>query len=106
MSEEPVALTGEDLRAGFRALGMEPGTTVMAHSSLSAFGWVEGGAETVIRTLLAALGETGTLALPTLCQRDKERRQETWDRDHSPSDVGKITEVFRQWPGEIGRAHV
>jgi aminoglycoside N3'-acetyltransferase len=75
--------------------------TVMAHSSLSAFGHVEGGAEAVIRALLTVIGENGSLCLPTLCQKDKERRQETWDISSSPSDVGKITEVFRRWPGAV-----
>jgi aminoglycoside 3-N-acetyltransferase len=93
--------TQADLVAGFRRLGLRPGMTVMAHSSLSAFGYVEGGAEAVIRALLVVLGEEGTLCLPTLCQRDRERRQETWDIANSPSDVGLITEVFRHWPGAV-----
>ncbi|MEN6549204.1 MAG: AAC(3) family N-acetyltransferase [Armatimonadia bacterium] len=98
-------LTESQLLTGFRDLGLRPGMTIMAHSSLSAFGYVEGGAETVIRALLAAAGPDGTLALPTLCQKDKERRQETWDINTSPSDVGKITEVFRNWPGAVRSDH-
>lgn len=77
----------------------------MAHSSLSSFGFVQGGADTVIRALLIVIGENGTLCLPTLCQRDRERRQETWDINESPSDVGKITEVFRHWPGVVRSDH-
>jgi len=93
------------LVAGFREMGMAPGGLVMVHSSLSAFGYVEGGAETAIEALLEAIGPTGTLVLPTLCQRDKERREETWDIATSPSDVGKITETFRTWPGAIRSDH-
>lgn len=101
----PATLTQAQLADGFRRLGMSFGVTVMAHSSLSAFGQVQGGAEAVIRALLTVIGEDGTLCLPTLCQRDKERRRETWDIRNSPSDVGKITEVFRHWPGALRSDH-
>lgn len=105
MTEGQPVVRQNDLVEGFRRLGLRPGMTVMAHSSLSAFGRVEGGAETVIRALLIVIGEDGTLCLPTLCQRDRERRQETWDIHNSPSDVGKITEVFRHWPGAVRSDH-
>ncbi|MHB8996973.1 MAG: AAC(3) family N-acetyltransferase [Armatimonadota bacterium] len=98
-------ITQPELVEGLRRLGLRPEMTVMAHSSLSAFGHVEGGEEAVIRALLTVIGENGTLCLPTLCQRDRERRQETWDIEHSPSDVGKITEVFRKWPGVVRSDH-
>jgi aminoglycoside N3'-acetyltransferase len=105
MTEPRRTLTAAELVAGFQKLGLTEGGTAMAHSSLSAFGWVEGGAATVIAALLTALGPTGTLVMPTLCQKDRERRFETWDRERSPSDVGKITEVFRQWPGAVRSDH-
>jgi aminoglycoside 3-N-acetyltransferase len=98
-------ITQPELVEGFRRLGMRPEMTVMVHSSMSAFGHVEGGAEAVIRALLIVIGENGTLCLPTLCQKDKERRQDTWDINNSPSDVGRITEVFRHWPGVIRSDH-
>jgi len=105
MTETQPTLTQPELVDGFRRLGLGFGLTVMAHSSLSAFGHVEGGAVTVIRALLTIIGENGTLCLPTLCQRDQEHRQETWDLKHSPSDVGQITEVFRTWPGALRSDH-
>jgi len=91
--------------ASLRQLGLGPGDLVMVHSSLSSFGQVEGGAETVIQALLETLGPEGTLVMPTLCQTEKERRFETWDIRTSPSDVGKITEVFRTWPGAARSDH-
>jgi len=105
MTEIRPTITQPELVEGFRRLGLGFGITVMVHSSLSAFGRVEGGAVAVIRALLTIIGENGTLCLPTLCQRDKERRQETWDLRSSPSDVGQITEVFRTWPGAIRSDH-
>lgn len=95
----------KDIVAALRQLGLAAGDCVMAHSSLSRFGQVEGGAETVIAALLEALHPGGTLVMPTLSQRDKERRFETWNIDASPSDVGKITEVFRQRKDTIRSDH-
>jgi aminoglycoside 3-N-acetyltransferase len=44
----------QDLVAGFRALGVARSAPVIAHASLSAFGRVRGGAETIVGALLAA----------------------------------------------------
>lgn len=94
-----------DIALGLGRLGIKPGDVMMAHSSLSAFGWVEGGAEAVIKAALHAVGPAGTMVMPTLCQKAKERRFEVWDPATSPSDVGRITEVFRQWPGVVRSDH-
>jgi aminoglycoside N3'-acetyltransferase len=42
-------------------LGLEPGGVAMVHCRMSALGCVVGGAETVVRALLDALGPDGTL---------------------------------------------
>lgn len=46
------------------AIGVEQGMTLIAHSSLSAIGWVVGDAPTVVRALLEVLGDWGTLTMP------------------------------------------
>jgi aminoglycoside N3'-acetyltransferase len=43
-------------------LGVRPGDVVMVHASLRAIGPVVGGANTIIRALLDAVGPAGTLA--------------------------------------------
>jgi len=41
----------EDIKAGLRKLGLKKGDIVGVHSSLSSFGYVEGGADAVIDSL-------------------------------------------------------
>ena len=69
-SREP-AVTRPDIVAGLRRVGVAAGDVVFAHSSLSAFGWVKGGVDTVVEAMLerpiaiaALLVESG-LAYPT-----------------------------------------
>lgn len=58
-------ITQTSLEAGLRGLGLQAGMRVMVHSSLSKFGHVEGGAATVVETLLAILTPAGTLMMPS-----------------------------------------
>ncbi len=48
------------------ALGVRPGGVLLVHSSLRSLGPLPGGAESVIRALLAVLGPDGTLLMPAL----------------------------------------
>ncbi len=88
----------KDIIAGLGRLGVKAGEVLFCHSSLSGFGHVEGGANTVIRALIAAVGEEGTVAMPTFGYSFPPERP-PWDPAASPSQVGLITEVFRTWPG-------
>ncbi len=51
--------TFEKLVEGFRELGVMEGDTLLVHSSYKSFGEVDGGPETVVRALEAALGAGG-----------------------------------------------
>jgi len=101
----PSRVTRPDIVAGFRAAGVQPGAVLMVHSSLSSMGWVEGGARTLVEALVEVVGARGTLVMPTLCQRAKERRFEVWNRHGSSSDVGQITDTFRTWSGAVRSDH-
>jgi aminoglycoside 3-N-acetyltransferase len=46
------------------ALGVRPGELLLAHSSLSSFGHVVGGADAVALALVDAVGHTGTAFVP------------------------------------------
>jgi len=110
MCAEPPVVTKPDIIAGLHCVGIAPGDVVFVHSSLSAFGWVQGGADTVIDALLAAVGTEGTVALPTF----------TWGRFHSATEpvvfdvarepvkdeVGIIPETFRQRPDALRSTHL
>ena len=55
----------QELKELLRQLGLEWGDTIMLHASLRAFGYLIGGAETIIEALLSTLGPEGTLVMPS-----------------------------------------
>ncbi|MGO9115864.1 MAG: AAC(3) family N-acetyltransferase [Thermoguttaceae bacterium] len=88
-----------------RALGVPEGGTLLVHSSLSSLGYVPGGAETIIRVLLDAIGAKGTLVLPTHTWRQMNTGCRTFDARNTPSCVGALTEVFRRMPRVVRSLH-
>ena len=100
-----MVVTKNQIIAALKQLGISINDCVVVHSSLSSLGYVEGGIDTVIDAFLEVLGSEGTLVMPTLCQKEKDRRFETWNIKESPSDVGKITETFRLRPSSIRSDH-
>jgi aminoglycoside 3-N-acetyltransferase len=52
-----LSITSHQITRGLRTLGLIRGTAVEVHSSLSACGWVEGGAAGVIQALPRHLGQ-------------------------------------------------
>lgn len=93
----------EDFLKAFETLGLPEGAIVIVHSSLSRFGYVEGGADTVIDALLEKIGEKGTLVMPTLTF--SWLGNPPYDPKSTPSRVGTITEVFRKRKGVYRSAH-
>lgn len=93
-------VTRNDVCAALRQLGVAEGDLLLIHSSFKSLGPVDGGAETVISGALDALGESGTLVLPTFAQKDFAHAYETWHLD-KPSDTGWLTEYFRTRPGSV-----
>jgi len=61
----PGPFTLDSLVSDLRALGLVAGDTVLVHSSLSAIGYVAGGAQAVVLALLEVIGTEGTLVVPT-----------------------------------------
>jgi aminoglycoside 3-N-acetyltransferase len=81
---------------GFRALGLEPGDTVLVHSAYKSLGGVKGGPQEVVETLLELLGPTGTLIMPTFNFAFCEG--EPFDARTTPSRMGVLTEIVRTDP--------
>jgi aminoglycoside 3-N-acetyltransferase len=77
-------VTRESLAADLGRLGVRPGSVLLAHSSLSALGWVCGGAQAVIEALLDALGPQGTLVVPAHTTGNSEPSQ--WRNPPMPED--------------------
>jgi len=83
-----------------KRLGIRKGHTIFVHSSLKSFGWVEGGAETIIDALLAAVGPDGNVLLPTLTGSERLGPEcpPVFDVRNTPCWVGAIPETFRKRP--------
>ena len=92
------------LCADLVAIGIRPGDTVVVHSSMRSMGYVEGGAPCVIAALLHAVGDEGTLLLPTFTYRTSYVDSYYSNKD-TPSCVGLLSEVFRQMPGVVRTNH-
>lgn len=88
-----------DIVAGLEGVGVEPGSTLLVHSSLSSLGWVDGAEHTVIDALLHVAGPAGLLSMPTHTWGTVNARQPVFHQSLSPSIVGRVTETFRHRPG-------
>ena len=91
----------EEIVAGLHALGVRRGMRVMVHSSLSAFGYVVGGAETVIAALQEAVGEEGTILMPSFNHGAPfvEGGAGVYDPRETPTTNGRIPDTFWRMPG-------
>ncbi|MCX5112707.1 AAC(3) family N-acetyltransferase [Streptomyces sp. NBC_00378] len=116
--------TRDSLASDFRAMGLRAGEVLLVHSSLSSLGWVCGGPGTVVMALLDALGDSGTLVVPTHSGDNSDPAYwqnppvpEAWWADIRASmpafdarttptlGVGIIPETVRSWPGALRSCH-
>jgi len=101
----------ENVVAGLRALGARSGDTLFVHSSLKSFGRVAGGAGTVVDSLVDAVGEGGTVVVPThttntIDGADREGEMAVaFDVSKTESMVGIVTETLRRRPGARRSSH-
>jgi aminoglycoside N3'-acetyltransferase len=98
-----IGIDKETLTQELRRLGIARGMDVLVHSSLSSIGWVEGGADTVIDALLAAVSPAGTILMPALngSPQDSPQNPPRMDvrRTPCPKWIGIIPETFRRREG-------
>ncbi|UIO99179.1 AAC(3) family N-acetyltransferase [Halobaculum sp. CBA1158] len=121
-TDEP--LTADRIRADLRDLGVDAGETALVHSSLSAMGWVAGGAPTAVDGLLEAVTAAGTVAVPTHSTQLSEPT--AWENPSVPDDwvetiraeaapyrpavtpsrgMGAIPECLRTYPDAVRSRH-
>jgi aminoglycoside 3-N-acetyltransferase len=93
-------VTKLDIEDGLKKIGLSKGDVVAVHGSLSSFGRVEGGAETVVDALLDVLGAEGTLVVPTFTYG-----LDVYDPKESPSMVGAISEAVRKRTNALRSLH-
>ena len=58
-------LNKDDIVKGLKALGVKPGMALEVHSSLGSFGYVSGGPETVIDSLMECVENEGAIVMPS-----------------------------------------
>ncbi len=106
-------ITKQNIIKGLLDLGLKSGDEIEVHSSLSSFGYVEGGAETVISALKEVVGENGSIFMPALrlskelplTEQDKllgiTTKIQILSEDCERSAMGIIADTFRQMPDTI-----
>lgn len=109
-----------DINTGLKQLGLKKGDSVGVHSSLSSFGNVEGGADTVIDALLETIGEQGNVVMPTHSANLSEDKRTSemiamgvswlfrilpYNPDKTSVTTGIIPETFRKRKGVVRGLH-
>jgi len=80
---------------GLQILGIRKGDAIFVHSSLSKFGFVEGGARTVINAIRETIGSEGTIIMPSFNMSIFSQEPIILDTLKTPSEMGIISETFR-----------
>ncbi len=122
LTKQPNTITS--LKRDFKTLGVEKGSIIIMHSSLSKIGWTVGGPVSVIKALTQVLTSEGTLVMPTFTSGNSEPSQ--WENPPVPKSwwsiireempafevkitptraMGRIVETFRNWTNVFRSNH-
>lgn len=99
-----MAITKEQLFTDLQNIGVHQGDCLLVHSSFKAVGECEDGPKTVIEALKAVLTESGTLVMPAFQgggQYDLLKNFSGFESNHTPSQLGIISETFRKYRGVL-----
>ena len=120
MTKAQSGVRKEHIKAGLSKVGLNEDDTVGVHSSLSSFGYVEGGADTVIDAILEVVGKHGNVVMSTHSANLSEDKRTpnmvalgiSWlfkilpyDPDTTPVTTGIIPETFRKRKGVVRGLH-
>ena len=87
-------ITQKEILEELKELGVGAGMILEVHASLSAFGYVCGGAQTVVNALIEAVGYSGTLLMAMQCSDNTE--PSAWE--NPPTERHLIKAVREQMP--------
>lgn len=93
------------LVADLKALGVAHGDILFIHASYKSLGEIENGPAGVIEALQQAVGQQGTIMMPSFNLVAHDQRAATWNIDITPATTGYLTEYFRQMPGTVRSDH-
>lgn len=96
-------IAADALKEKLIRIGVRRGSILMVHSSMTQFGYMQGGPKMVVDVLLDLLGPRGTLAMPT--HSNNVLGMPPYDPETSRSNTGTLTEYFRGLRGVVRSAH-
>jgi len=108
-----MSITKADLENGLCRLGVKAGMMLAVHCSLSSFGLIDGGAETIIDVIKNTVGPKGAVLMPSfrlspnlpLDETDKKLgltlKIKILQNDNEKSAMGIVADTFRKMPGVI-----
>jgi aminoglycoside 3-N-acetyltransferase len=124
IAETDAQRTRESLLQDMRAIGIQTGDRIMAHTSMRSLGWVNGGAVAYIQALQDAVGENGAIVMPTQSGYNSDpgdwrhppippewvdevkRTMPAYDQALTPTRrMGAVSELFRTMPGVFRSSH-
>lgn len=95
----------KELSDGLTRLGVARGDVLLVHSAFTPFLGFRGSPKDAVDAMLDALGESGTLLMPSLPYTDSTAQylasNPSFDVKRTPSRMGILTEVFRRRAGVI-----
>lgn len=106
-------VTKIDIENGLRKLGVKNGMALEVHCSLSKFGYVDGGAATIINALMQVVGKDGAIVMPSFMLspniplNDTDRKLgltlkiKILQNDEERTAMGIVSDSFRQAPDVI-----
>jgi aminoglycoside 3-N-acetyltransferase len=97
--------TPRQLEEQLREMGIGAGDTVMMHSAFRVFNGFAGTPDQVVTSVLKVIGDAGNLLMVSMpylgLTADYLRAGIPFDVQHTMSQMGVITETFRQHPGVV-----
>jgi aminoglycoside 3-N-acetyltransferase len=93
VNRQPVPIA--DITAQLHALGVARGGVLLVHSAFSKIAPIVGGPSGLIQALRDAVGDAGTLVMPSMSEDDEH----AFDRQHTPcAAMGVVADTFWRIP--------